>query len=74
MERCQPGFTGVPRRVKLDIKGVKPDSGICVDRVDAERQYLALYEKMGKPLVPTRKLRFENCGSSRNWLTPNTTS
>ncbi len=50
-----PGSTGAPRRVKLDIKGVKPDSGIRVDRVDAEHgNTLVLYEKMGKPRYPTQ--------------------
>src|SRR5664279_99744 len=50
-----PGSTGAPRTVKLDIKGVEPNSGVRVSRVDAEHgNTLALYEKMGKPRYPTQ--------------------
>src|SRR5271165_4737198 len=50
-----PGSVGAPRTVRLDIKGVKPDSGVRVSRVDAEHgNTLALYEKMGRPRYPTQ--------------------
>ena len=52
---ANPGSTGAPRTVKLGIKGVEPDSGVRVSRVDAEHgNTLALYEKMGKPRYPTQ--------------------
>ena len=31
-----PGSAGTPRTVKLDIKGVKPDSGVRISRVDVD--------------------------------------
>ncbi|MGB7556696.1 MAG: glycosyl hydrolase family 39 [Candidatus Korobacteraceae bacterium] len=49
-----PGSAGTPRTVKLDIKGVKPDSGVRISRVDVDHgNTLALYAKMGKPRYPT---------------------
>jgi xylan 1,4-beta-xylosidase len=52
---ANPGSTGPPRTVKLDIKGVKPNSGVRISRVDAQHgNSLALYEKMGKPRYPTQ--------------------
>jgi len=52
---ANPGSTGAPRTVKLDIKGVKPNSGVRITRVDAQHgNTLALYEKMGKPRYPTQ--------------------
>jgi xylan 1,4-beta-xylosidase len=49
-----PGSTGAPKTVKLDFKGVKPDSRLAISRVDeAHGNTLALYEKMGKPRYPT---------------------
>ena len=52
---ANPGTSGAPRLVKLDIKGVKPDSGVRISRVDADHgNTLALYAKMGKPRYPTQ--------------------
>jgi xylan 1,4-beta-xylosidase len=52
---ANPGSTGAPRTVKLDIKGVRPNAGVRISRVDAERgNTLALYQKMGKPRYPTQ--------------------
>src|SRR5271166_4876097 len=51
---ADPGSTGAPKTVKLDFKGVKPDSRLAISRVDEEHgNTLALYEKMGKPRYPT---------------------
>jgi xylan 1,4-beta-xylosidase len=52
---ANPGSTGAPRRMKLDIKGVRPDAGVRISRVDAQHgNTLGLYEKMGKPRYPTQ--------------------
>jgi xylan 1,4-beta-xylosidase len=49
-----PGSTGEAKSVKLDFKGVKPDSRIRISRVDEEHgNALALYEKIGSPRYPT---------------------
>jgi len=51
---ADPGSTGSPKTVKLDFKGVKPDSRLAISRVDEEHgNTLALYQKMGKPRYPT---------------------
>jgi len=51
---AEPGATGPPKTVKLDFKGVKPDSRLAISRVDQEHgDTLSLYEKMGKPRYPT---------------------
>ncbi len=50
-----PGSAGAPRTVTLEIKGVKPDSGVRISRVDVDHgNTLALYAKMGKPRYPTQ--------------------
>jgi xylan 1,4-beta-xylosidase len=52
---ANPGSTGAPRRMKLDIRGVRPDAGVRISRVDAQHgNTLGLYEKMGKPRYPTQ--------------------
>ncbi len=52
---ADPGSAGLPRTVTLDIKGVKPDSGVRISRVDVDHgNTLALYAKMGKPRYPTQ--------------------
>jgi xylan 1,4-beta-xylosidase len=49
-----PGSTGAPKTVKLEFKGVKPDSKVSISRVDEEHgNTLAVYQKMGKPRYPT---------------------
>jgi xylan 1,4-beta-xylosidase len=49
-----PGSTGAPKTVKLEFKGVKPDSRVAISRVDEEHgNTLGLYEKMGSPRYPT---------------------
>ena len=51
---ANPGSTGAPKSVKLDFKGVKPDSRISLSRVDQEHgNTLAIYEKLGSPRYPT---------------------
>jgi xylan 1,4-beta-xylosidase len=53
---ANPGSTGTPRSVRLQIKGVRPDAEVGIRRVDAEHgNTLGLYEKMGKPRYPTQK-------------------
>ncbi len=50
-----PGSTGAPKAVKLEFKGVKPDSRVAISRVDEEHgNTLGLYEKMGSPRYPTQ--------------------
>ena len=52
---ANPGSTGAPRTVKLDIKGVRPNAGVRISRVDAQHgNTLGLYEQMGKPRYPTQ--------------------
>ncbi len=49
-----PGATGAARTVKLQFKGVAPDSRVAIRRVDADHgDTLGLWEKMGKPAYPT---------------------
>ena len=51
---ANPGSTAALATVKLDFKGVKPDSRISISRVDeAHGNALGLYEKIGKPRYPT---------------------
>ncbi len=52
---ADPRSAGTPQTVTLDIKGVKPDSGVRISRVDVDHgNTLALYAKMGKPRYPTQ--------------------
>lgn len=51
---ANPGTTGVPKTVKLEFKGVKPDARVGISRVDADHgNSLGLYQKMGSPRYPT---------------------
>jgi xylan 1,4-beta-xylosidase len=51
---ANPGLTGAPRTVKLQIQGVQPGSGVRISRVDVDHgNTLALYAKMDKPRYPT---------------------
>ena len=50
-----PGSTGSPRTVRLDLKGVNPDATASIARVDEQHSdTLNLYDKMGKPRYPTQ--------------------
>ncbi len=50
-----PGSIGAAKTVKLEFKGVKPDSRVAISRVDEEHgNTLGLYEKMGRPRYPTQ--------------------
>jgi xylan 1,4-beta-xylosidase len=50
-----PGSTGSPRTVRLDVKGVNPDATASIARVDEQHSdTLNLYDKMGKPRYPTQ--------------------
>jgi xylan 1,4-beta-xylosidase len=52
---ANPGTSGAPRKVKIDFKGIKPDAGIRISRVDVDHgNTLALYAKMHKPRYPTQ--------------------
>ena len=51
---ANPREAGAPRTIKLNIKGVKPGSGVRISRVDVDHgNTLALYAKMDKPRYPT---------------------
>ena len=52
---ANPGSTGAPRTIKLNIKGVRPNAGVRISRVDAQHgNTLGLYQKMGRPRYPTQ--------------------
>ncbi len=60
-----PGSTGAPKTVKLDLKGLSANATASISRVDEQHgDTLGLYRKMGSPRYPTqaqiRQLRQES--------------
>lgn len=50
-----PDRSGTTRTMRFDIRGLKLDAKVQVNRVDSQHgNTLAAYEKMGKPTYPTR--------------------
>jgi xylan 1,4-beta-xylosidase len=50
-----PGSTGAPKSVPLQLKGVAPNAGASVQRVDGSHgDALGLWQKMGSPRYPTQ--------------------
>ena len=51
-----PGSTGAPKTVKLDFKGIDPDTRVSIRRLDDDHgNTLGLYQKMGSPRYPTKE-------------------
>jgi len=50
-----PGSTGAPKTVKLDFKGIDPETRVSIRRLDDDHgDTLGLYKKMGSPRYPTK--------------------
>jgi xylan 1,4-beta-xylosidase len=51
-----PGSTGAPKTVKLEFKGVDPDTRVSIQRLDEDHgNTLGFYRKMGSPRYPTKE-------------------
>ena len=51
-----PGSTGAPKPVKLDFKGIDPETRVSIQRLDDDHgNALGLYQKMGSPRYPTKQ-------------------
>ena len=51
-----PGSSGAPKTVKLDFKGIDPETRVSIQRLDEDHgNTLRLYQKMGSPRYPTKE-------------------
>jgi len=51
-----PGSTGAPKTVRLDFKGIDPETRVSIRRLDEDHaNTLGLYQKMGSPRYPTKE-------------------
>jgi xylan 1,4-beta-xylosidase len=50
-----PGSTGTPKTIKLELKGIGADARVSIQRVDEDHgNVLGLWQKLGSPRYPTQ--------------------